>query len=50
MDRATLLGGVNDNGDTLMPIWLEGRSVEDNRQNKITIAPLYLFACCKILR
>ena len=32
----------NDNEDTLMPVWLEGSSVEDNSQNKITIAPLYL--------
>ena len=42
IDRATILGGVNDNGGTLMPIWLEGYKREEANQSEITIAPVYI--------
>ena len=42
IDRATILGGVNEHGDTLMPVWLEGCKREEANQTEITIAPVYL--------
>jgi hypothetical protein len=41
IDRATILGGVNDDGDTLMPFWLEGVKREDAHQIEISIVPVY---------
>ena len=42
IDRATILDGVNEHGDTLMPLWLEGCKREEANQTEITIAPVYL--------
>ena len=42
IDRATILGGVNEHGDTLMPLWLEGCKREEANQTETTIAPVYL--------
>ncbi len=36
IDKATILGGVNGHGDTLMPFWLEGRSSDTGRDFKCT--------------
>jgi hypothetical protein len=42
IDRATILGGVNEHGDTLMPLWLEGCKREGANQTEIIIVPAYL--------
>ncbi len=42
IDRATILGGVNEHGDTLMPLWLEVCKREEANQTEITMAPVYL--------
>ncbi len=41
IDRATILGGVNEHGDTLMPFWPEEVKREDAHQIEISIAPVY---------